>query len=1181
MKKKKWLSFLLAFAIGISACTSAIAAFAAPADVAAVTKAIEALKDKTDVTTELTDQYKALTEEEKNSIEPALIHKLYYLRYQAATGRLPAQKITNVTTALGNFTDEMKTAIALSGAMQGNLAVPYTNNEGQAVTDQVLSSTPNFSDENYRLQYAAYKEMWANATEYQRKFADLQAFYTGSVTFIGNNARGTYSTSRYATLHLAEQQYLGKTPEEIQASFAGFPWSAYSAGYFDAVAQVANDYNAFLKGEMTSSVFLEKVAALDETKLPNADVIQFNIAPFAIYTEQDGQLIATPAYASTVYAAMRAEAAAMQPMLDFYTMIDGVKVPDAPSAAFNDTVAQVKVAGASLAKRTKYNMETVKADRPDVYQKYETIITMYYNTFVEKEGIADTHTTFTEETVQYEMGRPYGDIITKTLVPSVDKIVGQVLPSVAGGQNLTSVVNKLLFTNANVQPVAVLLAGITGETPAPAEIAGMMGAMTDKAEIAARLAQYSTWDDVPADFDWGVTPGDFESYFLAVLSAGGALPLFAGMLLPNTAEYSDSTGHMTSFTTGIYENVVIPLLEAFGAENIMSSETFTARCNAIDFNQVTTSAERYEPLMLVLRQVYGVYDRLLQNPVEYLSTILPNLVYHLEDGCIFDAVEALLDGLSDFLGDTSAIKQYLSLDGIFSALAPVLAGAGIQLNIEDIKQFARLGKATEAPSASMRYETTIYVVGNKDSVVRQLSKILEPIALNLLSGLGVNFQPAKAFVKVEAPAYPHNGKMGKDVVRAMIDGLDSLIGGFVNLNDVINGLFTPELAANAITGLYGLIGSLDLSSVGITLPTPKNVADMLTEAKYADMKEALNASRWSDIALVLKNDDTVVYQCDMGFKAGDRQGFIDCLTASLRPLVKMLTDGGLLVNSDTSYGLYETLIIPLFEALGVKPAADSATYTDNFNKLYKKSDKGAAYDYLVKTVLSPVLDLVDQMATSPVNTLMGLLPNLAYAVQYNEDLAFIGNLLNANGGLTGILNGLIQGIQTGVDADGNPVKGLAKFELPEFPLDALASCGKLDTELKSRSALHKTYAGVTADKADAFVTLFYYLYDVMNHKENMQTVKALLSGIEGLDPTLQGLIDNVLNEVFTKGREEALCTMGGLLASDLWECPDGDGNDGDSTPSTGDYAIPAGVFVVMMLSAGGAIVLLRRKKKTF
>lgn len=719
---------------------------------------------------------------------------------------------------------------------------------------------------------------------------------------------------------------------------------------------------------------------------------------------------------------------------------------------------------------------------------------------------------------------------------------------------------------------------------------------------------YKTWDDVLAALDngtdenltkWGVTEGNFNSFAEAMVAGIRSLTNAIGIILPFTNVTTVDREGNVNVTYGAYENVVIPLFEAFGVTDIMTSEEYSAQYNKIGF--ATGNSDML--LLPVLEDLYAkVLQPLMADPLTFLLEKLPNLAYHLEDGCltngIYNAVASIGFGLADQpifqnFGLESIIKMILNaVNGAADISAPLSEAdqATADLIYSVIKKLGQAGTPVVVPSASSVYQTTVLVQANKNEVLNYLVDILGQVVGDL-TGVTIDFAVKGEFVKVEAPAYPHNGKMGKDVMKAMIEGIDSLIGSFVNINDMLNSsVFTQKMAADAITGIYSLLDNETVASVLGLLNVsfaPSDVAAMLPEAKYADVKEALtfqnkNDDLWKNVAFYTMNDNGafVGSRTDMGFKDGDRQGFLDCLTAALRPLVKAIAP--ILVNTDGQnavMGVYETIVVPLFEAVGLTPATNSATFTSNYNKLLLANENNA-YDYLVATILAPVVDLLDRVAAAPVATVMALLPNLAYAIQYTPELAFVGNLLDSMGGLAGLLNGLIQGIQTGESVDGAAIYGLKNFVLPEFPLDALASAGALKTDATSKSLLHKTYTSVVPDTADAFVTVFYYLYDAMNHQDNMQTVKNLLGGIEGLDPTLQGLIDNVLNEVFTKGKEEALCKLGTLLASDLWECPDEADNTGDKTPSTGDYSVPAIAFIGVMFAAGAAIIVLRKKKVT-
>lgn len=1154
-KNKKWLSIVLAVVLALSTCTTAFTAFAAPADRQEVSDAIAALQTPADLTSELESKYQALATAEKEAIDVLLLHKLYNFCYQKNSNNKTA-----VTTALGDFTDEMKAGMTLGAIMQGKTNLPGYNVKMPAVIRWQTQAE----------YYNVYMKAWNDASDFARSVADLQA-YVDKAAFFGE-VKASTATSKKVPKYLTSWANNEKlAPEALNNIFmTEFKWSSVTRPYVMALKDSLDIYNSYMKNELTLAEFITAIGDFSADKLPNGEVVSIDGSVYLVYISSSNYVSATP---NSVISNITKITDNNNKLKAYCELVMSTVIPeDAPSAAFNQVIASIKAGMASLT--APFNITYMVDNYPDAFAKYLEILGKQFYDQPEKEETA--HEGFEEEIVDYQMGRPYGDIITRTLLPAVESIANNLVPDLTEGKNLKGLLEQMLFTNANVKPIVMLLSGIIVET-SPEGVAEYFKQFKETVDLGERLAVYGTWDDVPNDFDWGVIPGDLESFLIPILSSS-IIPVLVELMLYNEYEY-DAQGNATLVRTGIYEQVVIPLLEAFGAEDIMTSEEFTLISEPImkaymDGASGMSIKQIFKPIMLVVDQLYEkVIVKLLEDPVGYLAKNLPNIVYHLEDGCIFDSIKALLTELESLLGKIEGVDQYLSLEGIFSALEPILDGAGIKISLDDIKKFGRLGKAETVPTVSMSYKTTIRVVGNEESVVRQLAKILEPIALDLLDkNLGMSFVPGRAFVKVEMPAYPHNGKMDAKVMNAMIGGFDELLGGFVSIKDEINNnLCTPEMASTIITELYKAIQGLDLSVVGLTIPvSPKQVAAMLTEDKYKDLAADLQMENWADVALTVKNGDTVFDQCDMGFKAGDRAGFVDCVVAALRPLVKLVVDSGLILNNGTeSYGLYETVIIPVFEGIGLTPAVDSATYTDNFNKLIKKADPGAAYDYLLKTILAPVLGLLEDLETKPLDTLLGILPNLAYTIQYSEDLAFIGSLLANDDGvidLAGLLNGLIGGLLPG-------------FELPPISLDALASCGELK-EKESMSALHDTYMTVEANKADAFVTVFYYIYDTLNYKENMGTLMTLIAGIDGLDPGLATMIDSLINDVFTAGKEEALCKLGSLLASDHWACPDGTEGENSATPDAGDSSLPAMAVLTVMFVAAAAIVLLRRKKKS-
>lgn len=1186
-KKKRWLSLLMAAVMALTSCTVALTAFAAATDVEKVTEMLRGVTTVDKLTPTVAAAYKALTDGEKNGIEPMLLKNLYY----AASNKYGTQE--EMTAALGALTPEMQEGIALGQVVQNKQKLVYTyngaekayaagntngftgilfsGNKAVKIHNPASSTSAKLTQITPAEQIAVYEALmaaWNGASEKARAFADFGGYAAGDTVLAAGDFNEPFTCASSLIIFIIAGTYNKKivldtsvmTQEQLEAFVGGLKWSSIAKGYIDWLGSMISIFDNFLAETISSSQYITKYDELMKA-MPAVTWNNYNeLLWFGEWNNIDGVDTWVPSakYPEAIMGPITNEYNKIQGVKAYAEKLMGITLPESPNAAFNVTVLEAKETYKNLG--SKYQ-KVLRTEYPDAFAKYVEVLCMEYD-MSQTEGFHDVD-AFVPQTSDYKLAKPYGAIISDTLIPSIQTILGT--------GELKPIVYKLLFTNNMVNQLLPTLANLSASMLAPGQTTpaqlfgpgGLFDPDVNTATAAYRdqmlfLGKCATWDDVPADLNWNVTTGDYDSFMDALTVLTAPIATMAGILLGNVG---DTLGGY-----GIYERTIIPLMEALGAKNIMSSTEYTVRVANYQGDVTNT-------LRIIIDQLFDeVINPLLENPVDYLSKNLPNFLYHMQDGCIIDGLVEALTALNSDGSMTSIIdmvKSMGNLDGLLDMVNSLLAPMGITLNKADIIAIASMGKAEEVPTASVRYSTTVRVIGDAESVIRQLGKIVEPILLNLLGGIGVNFTPKAEFVKVEAPAYPHNGKMDKKVMLAMVGGFDSLLGSFVNLKDTINGLCTPENAANIITGLYGLIGTLDLASLGITLPvTPADVAKAMHEDKYADLRADLKVvgNTWSNVGLVIKNGDSVVYQTNMGFKAGERDAFINCIVASLRPLVQMMADANLLTNTKDSLGLYETLIIPLFEAIGLTPAVDSTAYTENYRKLALKEDKGAACDYLVKTILSPVIGLLDDLVAAPLNTLLNVLPNLAYAIQYSTELAFVGNLLDANGGLAGIVNGLIGGLLPG-------------FELPAIPLDALASCGTM-VEKTSKSIEGQKYTAVAADKADAFVTVYYYLYDTVNYKDNLKTLKTLISDMEDLDPALKGVIDNILNDVFTATKEESLCKLGGLLASDVWECPDAAGNDGKKTPGTGDSSISAIAVMSVMLTAGAAIVLLRRKKQT-
>lgn len=722
--------------------------------------------------------------------------------------------------------------------------------------------------------------------------------------------------------------------------------------------------------------------------------------------------------------------------------------------------------------------ETLKSQiSAEAQAKYKEIIAKY---------VPDRPTTPSDDQCEDEIKNfvraevPEGDFsfLTNQALPeyisamngSVTKLLSAFLPGMGDAGNLTEMLEKGVYTSAALSQVLLLYdmivkanivvsVGITLDISSilgssvlrPSDLAGFLteanfaGAKAKLDAAAAKDNTTSSYAEIQFENgDFGFEDGDQKGFVNAVVATlrpvsnmliNGVSVINQILLLHNTST------NMGEHVYGAYE-YLIPLLEGLGLEGVISSEAFTKRY--FDAGKISFNAQLDASLLPIVEPIFGLITRIGEKPIETILSLLPKLSRLVTTGTLNDSVANAIHS-SDLL---SGVALDLSEEGLITMLKPLLDGVLVDGNIViggisipmpkiSLSEIAGLGelKRGDSVSASNKYRTNLEV--NVPDTFTYLYNTIGDVVMPLLEELGIDFAVHGTFVKTEAPKYPHNGKMDQKVMKTMVAGLDGLLSGLFNMNDLINsGVCTQTMAAQAIEGIYGLLDSVDLSILGLSF-APNAVAAMLSEKEYANLRADLEEDSWENVSLYLVNGDEVIHQTDMGFKDGDRDGFLACVVASLRPITKLLGETGILTNTvdengNTAYGLYETLMIPLFEALGITPAASSATYTDNYNQLMKKTDKGTAYNYLVTTILSPVLGLINQLAAAPVDTLMNLLPNLAYAVQYNLTLAFVGNLLPkdaaGNIDLAGMVNGLIGGLLPGA-------------ELPAINLDAFASGG--------------------------------------------------------------------------------------------------------------------------------------------
>ena len=131
----------------------------------------------------------------------------------------------------------------------------------------------------------------------------------------------------------------------------------------------------------------------------------------------------------------------------------------------------------------------------------------------------------------------------------------------------------------------------------------------------------------------------------------------------------------------------------------------------------------------------------------------------------------------------------------------------------------------------------------------------------------------------------------------------------------------------------------------------------------------------------------------------------DGLASALSGMINVGLELGATANSG-----YANLIVPIFETLGV-----SYTSVDTVEKTYTTySDDVAA---ILKAILEPIFGLVDTIGDKPLNTVLGILPNLCFALSAQMVPSLLSMLKTSITYLAPVSCGAVDSPSGGVDID--------------------------------------------------------------------------------------------------------------------------------------------------------------------
>lgn len=596
-------------------------------------------------------------------------------------------------------------------------------------------------------------------------------------------------------------------------------------------------------------------------------------------------------------------------------------------------------------------------------------------------------------------------------------------------------------------------------------------------------------------------------------------------------------------------------------------------------------------------------------------------------GINIDEIIEMIAGkdLNTLVKDALGIDLGLSLTNlgnlnIHSQLIPLVnsllksSGINLQLSNIDWKYLASLGELKTYTSASDHYGTPKRVAAYKGQVLITVLRYLldNVLAKNnfamitgLVNGIDMdatiknilasvfntlstatsdeiiralfellNGTPTNAFwdytgYKFKSYDFSYPADMDMQFIQDLGATIDNLLTGFIDLNGTIADLIYKDDIINTLAeAIYTNVEKVTISGsttlidllaqTGIDLSTSA-MADLLVDKDYGKTFSSVaskirSAGSWANV-----NFDK------LSWGVTDRESFLNALCAVLRPaygvLDVLLNDGMLglfsLLYIPGSDG-YTSTIVPFMEALSL--------YNIKTQYQYREDIATKGYDYILLDILNPLFDKVEDLLYAPIQTLSGMLPNLAYffanggllqmvdnlvtpvtalldtlspIVNVNDLLAELGVSINgqaldlyhissilepyvAPDKVVPLLNSLLQSL----DINGTKLN----ITLLDIDWYQLASHGELVRE-PSQAATYGIRSYVKADEAETLIAVLRYLVAVIQDERNLDNIIGLVNGLVGDNSTVSGIVSQVISTISTSPGDEFIAQIGDLLAT--------------------------------------------------
>ena len=686
-------------------------------------------------------------------------------------------------------------------------------------------------------------------------------------------------------------------------------------------------------------------------------------------------------------------------------------------------------------------------------------------------------------------------------------------------------------------------------------------------EVKAALeAAGQDWSKYDKTAKWNVT--DRESFIAAVCNAMNGLSPMLRVALGN----QNLTGNILVASLNIthmdlYDKAVLPLLESFEIEGLMSTE---------EFNKLETAEQM---MSAILNPVFNWADKLIDAPFTGLIDLLPKMAY------IFDH-----DMITAVLKNTKVdvkVKAIITIDALSiigvkdKSLYGVLNHFAPELDLSflgDMNELVKLGLKLALPEANIVLPTI------KQSALAGHGEIVPGVPSLTSKGTRYQLVTDKGDTLLAVLRYVIPLLADSDLVNAVLNIAGDLLGQPIELPDnvkkiirnigmntdnvicAIVELFVPqEYKSSEINFLGKENPGQPINTVNYSFDWSQRKADYLDRnlAEYVDnLVRVLGGTNAPSLSHVIKSfikndvytNDTVTsivlfvkeqlkkidydlkpmmkaigidptlwtevekgYQ--WGFEDGDKEGFEKALTKALSPFGPYLAT--IFAGEDTvvlstarlhGYNGYTNGMVPLFEAIGCNP--DDILTLEEY-KAAVKADNSKA----VELLLVPVFNLLERIYNNPVDELLDIAPNVIYFANSGGFNAAVKNsaqamltlldiarpIMDINIDLDINVFTLMDKIISMIKIDGKPL-GI-KLPFLSHPQDLIVG-NVVPYESKSGKTLYRIENPVEAD----FITVMMRtVIETAFYEDNITAITNLIADRSSLTAQQTGQLSQILN----------------------------------------------------------------------